>query len=445
MLTTVTAATTYILTISLVISTTLCDEIKDINVIQEFNQDSFLAIDFDGSFYNALFIENKTDHQRLKILDFQNMRTREYRIDMMSKFVFAGPLNTGNIVVGCEKHAYFISKIDGYSMIEMPMVSTFFKDNRITNKTFFNNFNQTLLIVYNLNKLAEIDSRLPLEAKSNFIRFGTTEAFSNIEILDAEYISGGTKFAVLYKRGEIEGVSVYNQKTNERITSFGNQVDDTVRLTYNVETNNLVLVKHSTKSMLIYDCSTLTSIGTINFSLTGLKADKIDNIYSPLGTKLVLITSANMLYIFCLESRKFLKEFTFPVNTQKVYWAEGTEYFVAGKIPADGKVQFEVFRLLSSDSKLCHKSCGTTCNSVFKPCYNQWMIVLSMALGFVGMGVILSIFYVLLVKFVPSEESQEIVDDEGNLYELTEEGSVRAKRNTITLDDNQLTLPDIPN
>lgn len=435
-------STKIVMIMTIVVAMVHADNVKDLNVMFEFPTDSFLSVGFDSAFYNAMFIENKTDHQRIRILDFKDMRTREFNVKMASKFLFSGLLNSGNIIIGCEKNAYLVSKLDGYSAIEMPKVSQFFKDNRITNNTCYNDFNQTALMVYNLNKLSEIDVRLPLEASTSHVAFGTSEAFSNLVILGMQYMSGGTRFAVLYHINNIEKVAIYDQKSKMRINSLGDHVDDSFNMIYNVEMNYLVLVKRSTKSLLIYNSDSLLLEGTINFSLAGLEADKIDSVYSPLGTKIMIITSKFKIYLFCLVTKKFIQEFVFPSDAEKVHWAEGTEYFLTEK-KANNKTKFEVFQIFSNDDRYCHKSCNLPCKNVFKPCYNQWMIGLSMALGFMILTLLMICCYFSLVKLVKStEENQEIVDEQGNLYELTQEGSVRAKRNTITLQDDQLTLPE---
>lgn len=434
--------TKIVMIMTIVIAMIHADNVQDLNVVFEFPTDSFLSIDFDSAFYNAMFIENKTDHQLIRILDFKVMRTRDFSVNMASKFMFSGLLNSGNIIIGCEKNAYLISKLDGYSAIEMPKVSQFFKDNRITNNTCYNDFNQTVLMAYNLNKLSELDVRLPLEASTSHVAFGTSEAFSNIVVLGMQYMSGGTRFAVLYQINNIEKVAIYDQKSKTRISNLGDLTDDSFNMIYNVEMNYLVLVKRSTKSLIIYNSNSLLFEGTINFSLTGLEADKIDSVYSPLGTKIMIITSKFKLYLFCLVTKQFIQEFIFPSDAVQVHWAEGTEYFLTEK-RANNKTKFEVYQMFSKDDRYCHKSCTLPCKNVFKPCYNQWMIVLSMVLGFIILALLTICCYFSLVKLVKStEKNQEIVDEQGNLYELTQEGSVRAKRNTITLQDDQLTLPE---
>lgn len=417
----------------------ITDGLKDMNVVLEFQSDQFLSVNFDSSFYNALFIDRKESKQRLLILDFETMGTKEYKIKLGSNFLFSGILNSGNIVIGCDKHAYFLSKLDGYSTMEMPSVSSMFQNNKISNKTFFNDFNQTLLLVYNENRLVELDVRLPLEASANLVKFGTSEAFSNTVILGMVYASSGKKFAVLSSRNNVQSVTIYDQKTKERIKTLGREADGTVKMAYNVELDLLVLVKKFTKTMLLYNSDSFRESGIINYSLTGLDPDKIDAIYSPLGTKVLLICSSFRIYLFDLESKKFITDHIFPVDTYKVYWAESTSYFLAEKLELDGMKKFEVFKLETPDPRFCHKSCGPGCASVFIPCFNLWMIAFSMILGFTIMAIVSCLAYLILVKLVKAEDDHHIVDAEGNIYELTETGTMKPRRNTITLETEQMT------
>lgn len=420
-----------------------CDEMRNLNYELDFNKTAFLSVNFDSAFFNALFIEKHPNSQMLKILDLDDLTTHNYFIHMASPLIFSGLMNTGNIVLICQSNGYIASKLDGYSLFEMNQVTDFLKSNTITTNSYFNDFNQTVLAVYNSNKMMELDVRLPQQAKVNEFRFRTSEAFPPITVIDSVYINGGDRFAVLWENttSKVETIHIYEQKSKNFVVKLNDNVDDTRHMIYNVEMNLLLLVKLSSKTVIIIDCKTLQEVGVINFSLTGLDATKISHLYSPLGTSIMLIISGHRIYTFDLIRRTFIKEYLLPGDPLEVYWAESTQYFIAKHEKPTDKLSFRVYRLESSDSRYCHKSCGSNCDIVFKPCYNTWGIVFSMILAILVLFVLASSAYYCTLWLVKREKDSEIVDENGNVYELNDDGEgVRPKRNTISLEPDQLTI-----
>ena len=416
---------------------------RDLNYEIGILKQELLSIQFDSSFYSVLLIENKTSHQNLRILDLSDMTTSTHMINVTGPLMFCGLLNTGSIVIVSKSNAYLASKLDGYSAIEMPEISSFLKNNQISNQSHFNDFNQTILAVYNVNKMLELDVRMPLQAKANEFRFGSSEAFSGLSILDMTYVNFGRNFAILSEKSDVEAISIYNQKSRAYLQKLGDQVDDTKRIAYNVELNLVILVKFSSKNILIFDSSEYKEVGSINFSLTGLDVTKISNLYSPLGTKVLLIISGYKVYIFDLVTKSFISEFLLPADSLEGYWAEGTQYFLSKHNQGADKYSYKLFKLESSDTRFCHKSCGLSCKEVFKPCYNTWSIVFSMSLGILSVAVLGLLVYYAMIHFIKKDDAKDISDDQGNVYELTEEG-FRPKRNTISLEPGELQI-DIDN
>ena len=134
----------------LIITGVYSNLIKDFKFELDFTKQGFVSVEFDSSFYNILFIENRISHQLLRIRDLGSMTTKNIVINITSQIIFSGLLNTGNIVLICKNNRY----LDGYSIIEMPEISAFLKENHISNMSTFNDFNHTVLAVYNVNKIS---------------------------------------------------------------------------------------------------------------------------------------------------------------------------------------------------------------------------------------------------------------------------------------------------
>lgn len=430
----------FVLLVSL-ITFSSCDEMRNLNYELDFNKTAFMTLNFDSSFFKALFIEKHPNSQLLKILNLDDLTTKNYFIHMASPLVFSGLMNTGNIVLICQTNGYIASKFDGYSLFEMTQISDFLQKNTITSNASFNDFNQTILAVYNNNKIAELDVRLPQQARVNQFSFKIPEGDQKISVLNSVYINGGDRFAVQLENttNQVELVQVYDQKNKNFLQQLSDNVDDTRRMAYNVEMNLLLLVKYSSKTIILVDCKTYKEVGVINFSLTGLDATKISNLYSPLGTKVLLIISGHRVYTFDLGSKAFIKEYVLPDNPLEVYWAESTQYFISKHEKGTDKVTFRVFKLESADARYCHKSCGSDCELVFKPCYNTWGIIFSMFIASLVLIVLSVSTYYCLIWIVKREKASDIFDENGTLYELSDEG-VRPKRNTISLEPDQLTI-----
>jgi hypothetical protein len=258
------------------------------------------------------------------------------------------------------------------------------------------------------------------------------------------YISSGRQFAVLVSENEFESIHIFDQKTKNSIKQLGNEVDDSIRLTYNVEMNVIVMIKSSSKYLIFYKCDSWVQVGSIPFSLLGLDHTKIISMHSPLGTKTILITTDVEAFFFDLEKKELIGKTSFPGLSREVHWAESTNWFVTKQDSElnNNSYTFKLFKLKSSDPRLCHKSCTSNCEEPFKPCFNQWKIIFSMVIGlvvstFLALGISYAFQY-----FISRSKESEITDEDGNLYELTETGDLKPKRNTISLEDSQMKNTD---
>ena len=412
--------------------------IENANYELTFNKTDILALHFDSSFYKALFLVNTTNEAYVIILDFEVLKESKHSLSLHSKFLFIGLLNTGNILLACEKEVAMMSKDDGYSLYNLSEPTAFVRKNSVTSQSSFNDFNQTALVVYNSNKLGEIDVRLPQISMVNEIKLDSLRP--NYSIRDMTYISSGKRVAVLVSENEFESIHIFDQKTKAFIRKLGSEVDDSIRLTYNVEMNLLIMIKTSSKTLIFYSCETWMLQGSIPFSLLGLDHNKIIGMHAPLGTKTVLITTDIEAFLFDLEKKELIGKVAFPSLSREVHWAESTSWFVTKQ---DSELKpnsftYKLFKLKPSDARMCHKSCGSVCQEPFKPCYNQWKIFFSMIIG-LGLSALLAVSISFAFKFFISRSKEtEITDEEGNLYELTETGNIKPKRNTISLEDSQL-------
>lgn len=402
-----------------------------------FNKTEFLDVHFDSSFYKALFLLNKTHGCEIMVLDFQNFAQRKYPVSVLSKFLFIGLLNTGNILIGSQSEIGLMSKDDGYSLANLTEPSTFFKLHRISSTVHFNDFNQTVLVVYDDNKVVEMDVRMPQVATMNQVSISGRKP--NYQIRDMLYINGGEKFILLVSENDIEFIQIYDQKSKQFETKIDVGVDDAIKGVYSVEAGKVVFIRTSTKTLLVMDARSYQIEGSINYSLTGLTHLLIRQIYAPLGTNIVIVTTTTEAYFFDILSLKFIQKISFSSSTLEVFWAESTNWFLVKQETTGNPNQltFKAFGIVSKDARLCHKSCGSSCEDPFRPCYYQWKIFLSMVLG---LGLVLSFGFFVTFLFrlmISRSKDTEITDEDGNLYELTETGDVKPKRFTITLDETQ--------
>ena len=411
--------------------------VENANYELTFNKSEMLALHFDSSFYKALFLVNSTKETSIIILDFEVLKESRHSLALHSKFLFIGLFNTGNILVACEKEVAMMSKDDGYSIYNLTEPTSFVRRHAISTNANFNDFNQTALVVYDANNLGEIDVRLPQISLINPISLGSLK--QNYFIRDMTYISSGRQFAVLISENDFESILIFDQKTKSFLRRLSSEVDDSIRLTYNVELNLIVMIKTSSKSLMFFSCETWMLQGSIPFSLLGLDHTKITSMHAPLGTKTVLITTDVEAFFFDLEKKELIGKVSFPSLSREVNWAESTNWFVTKQDSVLNKdsITFKLFKLKSSDARLCHKSCSSKCEEPFKPCFNQWKIVFSMIIGLVLSALLAASISYAFQYFISRSKDTEITDEEGNLYELTETGDLKPKRNTISLEESQ--------
>ena len=412
--------------------------VESANYELTFNKTSVLALHFDSSFYKALFLVNSSKETSVIMLDFEVLKESRHSLTLHSKFLFIGLFNTGNILVTCEKEVAMMSKDDGYSIYNLSQPTTFVRNHNVTTHSSFNDFNQTTLLVYDSNKLAEADVRLPQISLINPISLGSLKP--NYSIRDMSYISSGRQVAVLVSENDFESIHIYDQKSKTFLRMLSSEVDDSIRLTYNVEMDLLIMIKTSSKSLIFFSCESWMLQGSIPFSLLGLDHTKITSMHAPLGTKTVLITTDTEAFFFDLVKKEMIGKVAFPSLSREVNWAESTNWFVTKQDSELNKdsYTFKLFKLKTSDARLCHKSCSSKCQEPFKPCFNNWKIIFSMIIGLlVSAFLAIGISY-LFQFFISRSKDTEITDEEGNLYELTETGDLKPKRNTISLEESQI-------
>lgn len=400
----------------------------------KFNAANFKAVHFDSSFFKAMFLEKTDKGHVMKILSFDYSPLQQYSVNIPENFLWLGLLNTGNVIVGAKSEVDLININDGYSSVMLTDPTQFFKDKAVTNITAFNDFNQTVLFVYNNNQLAEIDSRLPMLSTVNQINLSGLQA--GYKIVDMSYISNGKQIGVLVKDTNFERVLIVDQASKSQVRLMGNEVDDCVRLSYNMEMNMMVLVKSSTKLIMGYRCSDFSNSVVINFSLNDLDDSLIKNVYAPLGTNVFLVTTDTQAFFYDLNKQEFIGKVTFPGSSKEIYWAEGTNFFMSRELDSTNTVIFRLFKVESSDSRLCHKSCGTKCKEIFRPCFNAWWILLAMFSGIAAILIFVLFVAQIMRCFAENNKSNEIVDVEGNEYEITQDGEVRQKRISIGVPDD---------
>lgn len=406
----------------------------------------FLSVHFDASFYKALFLLNKTNTEMV-ILDFDKLQSTNHQVPIKKDFLFIGLMNNGNVLLGSKTDVLLISKQDGYSSFNLTVPTEFFRNNRVSEFVHFNDYNQTMLFVFNDSKIGEIDARIPIEAKVNLLPESWIVNQSPAKIKDMLYIQYGRKIAVLAEQSSLERGYVFQQNIRQLMRKLPDEVDDCVRYSYNAENNLLTSFKAGPNTLLHFDCDTFAMRPSTSTAGSGLSFNAIKNVYSPLGTSILIATTSNEVFFFDLVQKKFIEKVTFPAPAVDVFWAEGTSYFVLQQTQGEDEFKFKIFRMKSDDSRFCHKSCAGKCDEIFKPCYNMLKILFSMLLGLI-LSIAL-IFTVIWICRTFRGSDHELIDDMGNAYEVTESGEMRQKRLTISLEEHEATgriteLGDLP-
>lgn len=396
----------------------------------------FLSVHFDASFYKALFLLNKTNTEMV-ILDFDKLQSTTHQVPLKKDFLFIGLMNNGNVLLGSKTDVLLISKQDGYSSFNLTIPTEFFRNNRVSDFVHFNDYNQTMLFVFNDSKIGEIDARIPIEAKVNLLPESWIVNQSPAKIKDMLYIQYGRKIAVLAEQSSLERGYVFQQNIKQLMRKLPDEVDDCVRYSYNAENNLLTSFKAGPNTLLHFDCDTFAMRPSTSTAGSGLSFNSIKNVYSPLGTSILIATTSNEVFFFDLVQKKFIEKVTFPSPAVDVFWAEGTSYFVLQQTQGEDEFKFKIFRMTSGDSRFCHKSCAGKCDEIFKPCYNMLKILFSMLFGLV-LSIAL-IFTVMWICRTFRGSDHELIDDMGNAYEVTESGEMRQKRLTISLEEHEAT------
>jgi hypothetical protein len=414
--------------------------IEEKNFVLNTKTSEFLAVHFDASFYKALFLLNKTTaNTEMLILDLDKMESSTYQIPIKQDFLFIGLMSNGNALLGTKTDVLLISKQDGYSSFNLSVPTQFFTNNRVSNFVHFNDYNQTMLFVFNDSMIGEIDARIPMEAKINLIPSSWKVANSPVTIKDMLYMGYGRKFSVLAEQNSLERGYVFQQNSKMLLRKLPDEVDDCVKFSYNDENNILTAFKAGPNILLHYDCDQFTSQKSTSAVGSGLAFNLIKNVYSPLGTSILIATTTNEVFFFDLAKKQFVEKVTFPSPATDVFWAEGTSFFVLQQQQGETDIRFKIYRMTSTDPRFCHKSCGGKCYDIFKPCYNMWKIFFSMMLGLIlSTALVISVMWICKF-FRDSDHDSELVDDMGNIYEMSESGELRQKRLTISLVDNETT------
>lgn len=419
--------------------------IEEKNYALTTKKSEFLSVHFDASFYKALFLLNKTNTEMV-ILDFDKLQSTNHQVPIKKDFLFIGLMNNGNVLLGSKTEVLLISKQDGYSAFNLTVPTEFFRNNRVSEFVHFNDYNQTMLFVFNDSKIGEIDARIPIEAKINVLPESWIVTQSPAKIKDMLYIQYGRKIAVLAEQSSLERGYVFQQNIRQLMRKLPDEIDDCVRYSYNAENNLLTAFKSGPNTLLHFDCDSFAMKPSTSTSGSGLSFNAIKNVYSPLGTSILIATTNNEVFFFDLAQKKFIEKVAFPAAVD-VFWAEGTSYFVLQQTQGDDEFKFKIFRMTSADSRFCHKSCGGKCDEIFKPCYNMLKILLSMLLGLVLSVALIFVIIWMFRTFKGSDD--ELMDDMGNAYEMTEGGELRQKRLTISLEEHEASgriteLPDLP-
>lgn len=409
--------------------------IKDTGFEQVYKTEDFIGVKFDPNFLKALFLYKKGTQHEMALIQLGVVQPPTYHVMRIpSNVLFAGLMNSGNIMIATQTDVSIVNKKDGYTQTHLKQPSEFMKTVTGSQMSMFNDFNQTVLFMFNQNRVGEIDARQLQLSRVNEIP--TNSLKPGFILLDLVYIESGKKIALLVNESDYESVMIFDQKSRQFLTRVAGEVDNSKKMIYNLEMNIITFIKTSTKQLLLFDSATMTLLGSINYSLTGLIFEDLVETYSPLGTSILIVNTKTEAYFFCLRGKSFIGKVSFNNNAKHVYWAEGTNFFMTEQIVAN-ETKFRVFTLESSDSRLCHKSCGSNCKEVFKACDFVGSIWLSMFLGFVLLAFIAWSLYAFSKWLVVKSGDTEITDEEGNLYELTETGNVKPKRNTISLAPDQ--------
>lgn len=440
---------TWLVLVSVCIEPRAAAKITFANANQQFafNLSSFSAVIFDMNQYRAFFISNTTvNDYETNVYDFDTVSSIKYSTWLASPFLFGGILNSGNAVSFCSSEIVTLSKNDGYNLFNLSSPTSFLRSVVLNpSKYKIGEFNQTVLFAYNGNQVAELDVRMPLQSKVNTVNTGRING--GYTLTSMVYSSFGNKIALLVNENNVDNIHIFSQNTKQYLAKISSNVDGSSHLVYNVEGNLLVTVRQQSKTLNIFGADSYNSNGLINFSLTPLDPAKIFKVFSPIGTMIVLITTADSAYFFDLASKSFIEGVQFDPNAEGIYWVEGTAYFMGQftvNVTNPNNTQttqkiFHSYKISSSDSRLCHKSCGDSCAEVFKPCYNLWKIVWAMTIGITITLVFVSgVYFLFYLLFARSAKVENIEDDEGNVYELTAGGDFKQVRNTISLTPDEV-------
>lgn len=407
----------------------------------------FIDVQADAAFYKAMFCSVKNSTARLTVVRMDTYKEeRTLEVKLPSELLYFGLFNSGNIGLLCKNHVVVASAADGYSSAILPQPSEFIKKNTMEKMRIFNDFNQTLLMVYNKNQLAELDVRRQYKAEVNKI---ITDYSSSTSLVDIKYINSGRHIAIALNQSNIEELNIYQQSNRQLIATLKKKVDDVRMMSYNSDLNLLTLLIYSQKTFVLMDCTPKKKwkiVGEINFSLDDLDPHEIEFLDSPAGTSILMALTQTSVFFYDLKGKKFIDKHNFEVSQSKrIFWAEGSNTFMVQEnktIDNIPKENFKMFTLHTKDSRFCHKSCGSTCKRPFVACFNSFSIVSSF---FIGAALVLLLWGVLwqaFKYFARKSSDAAIMDDEGNEYEFTNQGGMRKKRNTISLDDKQsLGLP----
>lgn len=401
-----------------------------------YSKSEYLNMNFDPSFYNALVLTKQASELTINILVLDTMKQQSYPVSIEGQYLYSGLMNNGNLLVLTSNELRLVNRNDGYSTVKLVQPSLFLQGKTPIAFGHCNDFNQTALFAFDVNRLAEVDLRQPSLASA--VEISLAGLSPGYKIVDVAYLSFGAHFAVLVQQGAIESIMIFDARNKQRVNWLNSEdVDDVTQITFIPHLNYLMTLKGTLKLIQFFDCGNhFKKVGAINFSTQGIDPSQIKSIFSPFGTSVAFVISNTKCYFYDIVSMTFLGSFDLPASAQDIRYAEGTPYFLTRQESGSDQL-IKIFKFESTLPQFCHKSCAGRCTEPFKPCYAVGSIFLAVLIGMAIVGVVIVVFQYVMVYITQknSDGEGEIEDEMGNTYELGPSGLV-PKRNTLSLPED---------